>query len=149
MGIDVKLATPTDAETVHEIIRDAFDVYLSRLECPPAPLLANYGKLIDEEKVWIATDLGEILGLLVAYRRRDNFHVETVAVSPIAQGRKIGRMLMDFAESRARDESLAAVELYTNTVMTENLSFYEALGYEIVGEGMEDGFRRIFFRKAV
>ena len=53
------------------------------------------------------------------------------------------------AESEARARGLAAVELYTNEVMTENVPFYAALGYDVVGWGEEAGYQRIFFRKTL
>ncbi len=149
MAVQIRLAEREDSGTVEGIVRDAFALYLERMDSRPAPLLADYSKLIDQDHVSVAIDGADVLGALVAYRRGDNLHVETVAVSPAAQGRRIGRLLMAFAESCAREQGLEAVELYTNAVMTENLPFYEKLGYGIVGEGMEDGFRRIFFRKAV
>jgi len=56
---------------------------------------------------------------------------------------------MAFAEDRARDEGLAEVVLYTNERMTENLRFYPALGYAETGRAVQDGFARVFYRKAV
>lgn len=149
MTVQIRNAQREDADIVAHIVRESFALYLERMDSTPAPLLADYVQLIADGYVWVAVDGTEVLGALVAYQRGDSFHVETVAVSPAAQGRKIGRLSMDFAENCAREHGLEAVELYTNAVMTENLPFYEALGYAIVGEGTEDGFRRIFFRKAV
>ncbi len=149
MTVQIRNAQREDAGMVEGIVRDSFALYLERMDSTPAPILADYSRLIDQGHVSVAVDGTDVLGALVTYRRGDNFHVETVAVSPAAQGRRIGRLLMDFAESCAREDGLEAVELYTNAVMTENLPFYERLGYEVVGEGMEDGFRRIFFRKVV
>jgi hypothetical protein len=33
--------------------------------------------------------------------------------------------------------------------MTENLTFYPALGYDETGRGVQDGFARVFYRKAL
>ncbi len=56
---------------------------------------------------------------------------------------------MAFAEEHARTEGLAEVVLYTNERMTENLRFYPALGFTETGRGVQDGFARVFYRKAV
>lgn len=149
MTVQIRNAQREDAGTIEGIVHESFALYRERMDSTPAPLLADYSQLIDQGHVSVAVDGPNVLGALVTYRRGNNFHVETVAVSPAAQGRRIGRLLMDFAESCARDQGLETVELYTNAVMTENFPFYERLGYEIVGEGMENGFRRIFFHKAV
>ena len=53
------------------------------------------------------------------------------------------------AEEQARAHGLSKIELYTNEVMTENIPFYEALGYVIVARAEEDGYQRIFFEKNV
>ncbi len=50
-------------------------------------------------------------------------------------------------EALARQGGAAAVELYTNARMTENLQLYPRLGYAETGRRTEDGFDRVFFRK--
>ena len=39
------------------------------------------------------------------------------------------------------------MHLYTNEMMTDNLSIYPKLGYVKVAQGTEDGFKRIYFEK--
>lgn len=62
-------------------------------------------------------------------------------------GHGIGRALIAQVEATARKQGLAAVELYTNEKMTENLALYPRLGYRETGCHIEDGFARVFFRK--
>lgn len=47
----------------------------------------------------------------------------------------------------ARRLELAAVHLYTNERMIDNLSIYPRLGYVEVERRLEDGFKRVFFEK--
>lgn len=54
---------------------------------------------------------------------------------------------MAHAELRFGSEGLATIELYTNAVTAENFPFYEALGYRITGRRVENGYKRICFRK--
>lgn len=143
----IRKARTSDAAAVRAVVQDAFALYLPRMDRTPAPLMADYERLIADGEVSVIDEEDQILGLIVAYERAENLHVETVAVSPAAQGRRLGKVLMSYAEDIARDRGCRAVELYTNSTMTENLPFYEALGYAIVGRGQEDGFERIFFRK--
>ncbi len=44
---------------------------------------------------------------------------------------------------------LEAIELYTNVLMIENISYYRALGFTEIHRGEEDGFHRVYFRKPV
>jgi len=50
----------------------------------------------------------------------------------------------DSARRRCDQEVLA---LYTNEVMTENLSIYEHLGFSEIARRTEDGYRRIYMEK--
>ena len=68
---------------------------------------------------------------------------------PDRQGCGIGRALIAHVEEEARRLGLNAVELYTNEKMTENLGLYSRLGYIETGRRNEDGFNRVFFRKAL
>ena len=92
---------------------------------------------------------GRVVGVLVMRPEPPALFVENVAVRPERQGRGLGRALMAFAEDHARAAGLAEVTLYTNQKMTENLRFYAALGYAETGRRSEDGFARVFFRKAL
>lgn len=147
MSVEIRPATPEDELAVRAVVHTACAIYLTRMDRPPAPMLADYGRLIAEGCVTAAVSDGVVVGVLVAYPRGDHLHVETVAVAPERQGGGIGRELMATAEDAARERGLAGVELYTNAVMMEALPFYAALAYEVAGRGEEDGYDRIFFRK--
>jgi ribosomal protein S18 acetylase RimI-like enzyme len=54
---------------------------------------------------------------------------------------------MDFAETEATRRSLRKLALYTNEVMTENISIYEHLGFTEVARKTEDGYRRVYMEK--
>lgn len=108
---------------------------------------ADFPMLIERGWVTVAVIDGRLAGYVVAYRRGDHVHVENLAVLPALQGRGVGAALLDHAEERARAAGLAAVELYTNAAMVENLSYYPRRGYATTGRRHEDGFDRVFFRK--
>jgi GNAT superfamily N-acetyltransferase len=83
----------------------------------------------------------------VLIERPGHLLVENVAVDPSRQGGGIGRFLMAFAETYARERGLGELRLYTNEAMHENLRFYPRLGYREDGRRLEDGFRRVYFVK--
>jgi hypothetical protein len=66
---------------------------------------------------------------------------------PSAQGLGVGRLLMEFAEQLAVRRRLDRLALYTNEIMTENISLYSHLGYVEVDRHIEDGYRRVFMEK--
>lgn len=54
---------------------------------------------------------------------------------------------MAFAEETARRGGLPSIRLYTNVKMTENIPFYEDLGFVETNRRREDGFDRIYFER--
>jgi ribosomal protein S18 acetylase RimI-like enzyme len=146
-AVRIRLAEPDEVEAVRACVRAAYSVYVDRIGRLPAPMTADYKALVAAREVWVATEGEAVVGVLVIRPRRDALFLENVAVSPAKQGRGIGRALIAFAEGRASELGLRAVELYTNERMTENLRLYPALGYAETGRRRAEGFARVFFRK--
>ncbi len=115
----------------------------------PAPMHADFASQIASGQVYVAMCGASLIGYVVFYAEGDHLHLENVAVFPDYSGKGIGKKLVEYVEQTARDKSLNAVRLYTNTVMTENLAMYPKLGYMETERKIQDGFSRIFFRKAV
>jgi N-acetylglutamate synthase-like GNAT family acetyltransferase len=148
-GIEIRRARPADVDGVRRLVRDAYRVYVPRIGREPAPMGADYHALVAEGAVTVAFEGDVLVGVLVLRPQPSSLLLENIAVAPDAQGRGIGRSLMALAEQRARELGLARVTLYTNEHMTENLSFYAALGYAEIGRHREHGFDRVFFEKTI
>ena len=140
-------ARPGDAPAVAACVRAAYAHYVARIGREPAPMTADYETLVAAGEVWLIRARDDVAGVLVLRPQPPALLVENVAVAPPHQGRGLGRLLMAFAEERARTEGLAEVVLYTNERMTENLRFYPALGFIETGRRTQDGFARVFYRK--
>jgi len=78
-----------------------------------------------------STPTENLLGMIEMIPHADHLLIENVAVSPAAQGRGIGRHLMQHAERTAADLCLPQVRLYTNKAFDTNLRFYATLGYRV------------------
>ncbi len=140
-------ATPSDLPGIERVIGRAYARYADLLDRPPAPVLHDYQPEVAAGCVWV---LGEpIAGVIVLIERDDSLLIENVAVDPAAQGRGLGRVLLEFAERQAVGRGLPRLTLYTNEVMTESLAVYVRLGYQEVDRRHQDGYRRIFLVKAV
>ena len=145
----IRAAEPNDVRAIRRIVHDAYAAYVPRIGREPAPMRADYATLVDAGVVSVAVSEDELVGVLVLRAQPDSLLLENVAVSPAAQGRGIGRALVDFAEQRARELAVGRVTLYTNEHMTENLAFYPALGFREVDRRHEKGFDRVYFEKPV
>ena len=143
--MDPRPATAADLPAIREVVGAAYAGYLSRMDRPPAPMLADYGAALDAGQLWVTGR--PVTGLIELTGAGDALHVGNVAVHPGSQGTGLGRLLMDFAERRAILLGLTRLSLYTNEVMTENQAIYTHLGYREVGRHTEDGYRRVFMEK--
>ena len=141
----IRHASPADLGDVQRIARAAYGHSTALIGRDPAPMVADFAASISAGQLWVAGD--PITGFIVAYPRRDHWHLENVAVHPTAQGAGLGGALIVHAEAMAQAGGAVAVELYTNARMTENLGLYPRLGYDETDRRREDGFDRVYFRK--
>jgi ribosomal protein S18 acetylase RimI-like enzyme len=56
---------------------------------------------------------------------------------------------MRLAEGEARRLGFTTVTLYTNEHMSENIELYKKLGYMETERKMEQGYQRVYMRKAL
>lgn len=143
----IRAATAAHVESIRACVREAYDLYVERMDQEPAPMAADYAEVVAAGQVDVLELEGAIVGVLVSFQKEDHYFVENVAVSPSLQGTGQGRALLDFAEEKARALGLKEMGLYTHASMHENISYYPRLGYEEVGRHEEDGFERVFFVK--
>ena len=137
-----------DLEAIKQCAELAYAPYVAAIGRKPAPMVADFAKLIFEKKVHIKKD-GEqnLTGFIVFYPQSDVMHLENIAVMPFAHGMGIGRQLMRYCEEQAIALGFNAIELYTNEKMSANLAIYPKLGYLETDRRIEDGFHRVYFRK--
>ncbi|KAG9531366.1 hypothetical protein KCU93_g1875, partial [Aureobasidium melanogenum] len=154
----ISLASTDHLNAVTDLITLAYTPYITRLNGKkPAPMTADYADLISSSCLYIlsasspssASAFSVILGCisLELNTTGEALEINDLAVSPTAQGKGYGKLLMKFAEDVAKKKGVKKLELYTNVKMVENLVLYKKLGYEEVGRWSEDGFERVFFVK--
>ena len=143
----IRSAVLADQPSIRHLVEAAYARYADRMDRPPAPVLTDYRPAIHAGQVFV---LGEpIAAVIVLLDSPGTLLVENIAVDPAAQGHGLGRLLMEFAEQRAGAQGASRVTLYTNEVMTENLTIYAHLGYREVTRRAEGGYRRVFMEKCV
>ncbi len=143
----VRRAGHADAAAMTELVRAAYSMYVPRIGGEPAPMRDDYAGVARDEEAWLAEEDGRLVGLVVLHANDDHLLLENIAVTPDAQGRGIGRTLLELADRRARELGLPEVRLYTNIAMTENLAYYPRHGYRETHRGTQDGYQRVFFSK--
>ncbi|MEM7022801.1 MAG: GNAT family N-acetyltransferase [Pseudomonadota bacterium] len=96
------------------------------------PVVADYGAEIAATPVWIAEADGRMVGALVLEPMDDHMRLANVAVLPEAQGRGIGRTLMEKAEAEAAAAGYGEMRLFTHAGMAGNIALYRRLGWTLL-----------------
>jgi ribosomal protein S18 acetylase RimI-like enzyme len=143
--LGLRQATTEDLPAIRAVIDAAYARYLTRMDKPPAPMFRDYAPSVEAGTTWVTGT--PITAVLTLYPRADHLYVENIAVDPSAQGRGLGRALMEFAEQEAARRALNRMALVTHEAMTENQAIYARLGYVEIERRVEDGYRRIYMEK--
>lgn len=143
----IRLANESDLPFIRDCATAAYEMYVERMGKRPAPMVADFAHIVSAQNLHVLEAEDGAVGFIVFYPRADHVHIENVAVNPAFQGKGYGTRLIEFAEGKAKEQGFSRVELYTNEKMTENISYYPALGYQEIGRWEEDGFNRVFYRK--
>ena len=146
--MNIRLATQEDLIAIEACARAAYEPYVQHIGKEPAPMVADFENLIDQNAVYVLED-STVAGFAVFYPEGDHIHLENVAVHPSHQGQGYGGALMAFVESRTREAGINAIELYTHEKMTQNQNIYRHLGYLEIERRREAGFDRIYYRKVL
>jgi ribosomal protein S18 acetylase RimI-like enzyme len=146
---EIRTATSADTEAVEQCAFETYSRYNERFGTEPAPHLVQLASAIDCGNVAVLTLGGTLIGYIVYYPGADHMHLENVGVLPRFNGRGYGRRLIEHVEQAAIRNGLAAVELYTNEKMVENIAMYPKLGYTEVDRRIDQGYSRVFFRKTL
>jgi GNAT superfamily N-acetyltransferase len=144
----IRRATDADLAAVEQVVQDAYRIYIPRIGKPPGPMLDDYSARIAEGSVSVveAGD-GTTAGIVVLLPEVDHLLLDNIAVRPDHQGQGFGRVLLEFAEQRARQLGYNEIRLYTHEKMTENIGLYARIGFAETGRGHQDGYDRVFMTK--
>lgn len=143
----IRRASIDDVPAIAECVRLTYEPYESRLLMRPGPMLDDSSAVVVDHNVHVAVVDGRIAALVVVITRDGGVLLDNVAVHPAAQGRGLGRRMIELAESEARRNGDSEIELSTHVLMVENAALYQRLGYEEIDRRIERGFERIDFRK--
>ena len=130
-SIRFRAADAADAAAIRDIVRAAYAKWVPVIGREPLPMRADYDKAVREHQFELAIEDGRIVGLIETIAHDDHIWIENVAVTPEAQGRGIGRQLLDSAERTAVEAGLRELRLLTNGAFKANVSLYKRQGYAV------------------
>lgn len=112
-------------------------------------MTADYEAEIAARRVVVIEAAGTVSGFMVAWPEPDAYFIDNIAVDPVSQGDGLGRCLIEHAAAEATRLRLPALRLYTNVMMSENLSMYAHLGFVETQRVVEKGFHRVHMRRSL
>lgn len=131
MPPDLRRAAPADLAGVVALQQAAYAANRAILGVEPLPLMVDYAAIFATMEVWLSEAADRLEGVLVLEPRADDLLIWSVATAPSVQGRGLGRMLLGAAEVRARELGHATLRLYTGSVLTDRVAWYQRHGYAI------------------
>jgi ribosomal protein S18 acetylase RimI-like enzyme len=145
----IRAASEQDVPAIERVVYDAYKGYIAQIGRPPAPMTDDYRRRVRENSVWVLLLGDQLVGLLVLEFQSDHMLLDNVAIAPERQGCGLGRALMSFAETKAKECGYTEIQLYTNELMHQNLALYKRLGYRETARRLDSGFKRVFMKKAL
>jgi len=143
----IREATPADLYAIETIARRAFSPFVAEIGKKPAPMVADFSKLIDKGLVEVSVSALGVKGYCVSYPKGMGWFIENLAISPDHHGNGEGRALISDVETRATAQGFESIDLFTNVAMEGAITFYQRLGYVELYRREVDGFKRAYFRK--
>ena len=102
---------------------------------------SDYLREVFEHRAWLFADSLDVVD--------EGFYIDNIAVRPSAQGKGVGRLLLELAEAEARRQGYASIYVATHELMTENRALYARIGYVEYDHRVVDGYPRVLMRKAL
>jgi ribosomal protein S18 acetylase RimI-like enzyme len=143
--INIRAAGAHEVAQMRAIARAAYAKYVPRIGRAPAPMAADYGADVAQQRATVIEVAGQVRGYMIAWPEADAYFIENIGVDPQYQGHGLCRRLIERAVVQARQHGLTALSLYTNEAMTEN-HMYAHFGFVETHRVIEEGFRRVYLR---
>ena len=137
--IKIRRALWEEAAAVAALLYDAFAEY--------KPLYTQQGfeattasqqeieERINKKAVWVVLCDNNISGTVSLYPHQDELFVRSMAVSPAARGKGIGKILMEHVHEMAFSKGCSSITLNTTAFLLPAIRLYESVGFRQEGPG--------------
>ena len=145
--VDIRAAGDADVPAIARVVHDAFAGFIPLIGRAPWPMFQDYVARVAQGAVWVLTEDGAVVGVVVLQFNDDHLFVETIAIAPPHQGRGHGRRLLAFVETEARRRGRDETRLHLHLTMTRGIALYRRLGYTEYARREVDGYYRVYLCK--
>lgn len=146
----IRKALFSEVDSIHEITQACAKAMIAKgifQWNEQYPSKDHFQKDIELEELYVLEEESRIKGIIVITEivdkeylpvtwlteNKNNFYVHRLAVDPKYWGQGYAQQLMDFAEHQARNKNFISIRLDTFSQNKHNQKFYEARGYQRLG----------------
>ena len=133
-GVEIRLAVPGDEAAIADVLFARFSQFRA-IYTPEAfevvtPNAVDIATRFDEGAMWVAEIAGKVVGTASVLPEPEWLYIRSVAVLPVAQGKRVGYQLMKAIEEYAVENGFDRLFLYTTYFSTGAIQMYEKLGFK-------------------
>ncbi|PKA41973.1 GNAT family N-acetyltransferase [Rhizobium sullae] len=131
-----------------QLILSSFAYMNGRINPPSSALSLTLQSLAEKatnEIGYVALEDEDLLGCMFLRPEPECLYLGKLAVAPKAQGKSVGRKLLQLAEAIAKARSLPTLRLDTRIELTDNHTVFAAWGFEKTAEKSHPGFDRVTY----
>jgi len=137
MSFSIRTAVPDDAESIASVLRASFAEFNGVFD-PPSGALTETGESVvaqlSKSTAFVAESDGAIMGCVFCRPEEGDFYLFRLAVLPEHRGAGAGRTLVAAVEQEAVRRGFGMVRLWTRLAVSNNIPYYENLGYLYTGD---------------
>ena len=150
-GIHIRRATGDDAASIAAVMHTAFveyeSAYTPEAFAATTPILEQIQHRMSEGPMWVALKDGSIVGTVSVVAKSQGLYVRGMAVLPIAQGQRIGPLLLEHVKQFASRQRCERLFLSTTPFLTHVIRLYEQWGFRRSDEGPHELFGTPLFTR--
>ena len=143
-GIQLRLASPDDADAIASVLHQAFrefqHLYTPEGFAATTPSPQQIHGRFHQGPVWIAKSDNRIVGTAAAMPEENVLYIRSVAVLPPYAGHGIGKLLLEQIEQFAKSAGYNQLLLTTTPFLTAAIHLYERVGFRHLEDGPRDLF---------
>lgn len=138
--VEVRTATADEARAVHEILLESFEPFKAQYTEEAynitimTPVHIKERIQDDVYDVLVAYLSGRLVGTVTLQYRVDDVYVCSMGVRPAAQGKGVGKKLLEAIEERARQKGCKTISLECFEPLKRAISIYEKSRFQITGK---------------
>jgi ribosomal protein S18 acetylase RimI-like enzyme len=137
--IKIRRAQMSDAAEIAMLLGEAFSeyrpLYTEKGFAATTPLKNEIEERIGKKAVWLVLLHDNLAGTVSIFPGGDGLSIRSMAVSPAARGKGIGKILMEQVHEMAFSNGCSTLRLNTTTFLLSAIRLYERFGFRKEGMG--------------